>query len=143
MFKLFKFEKDIDDKLELVPMTVRRKFDLVGLKIHLKQWSALSLAERRAVCHLPVASVEEREVLAAFLKQAIARHTGAEPSAIAAAAENPSDVIPERVAEKISQHQLESARWRRFDADQRFALEKCAKDADRFLAAWSEFTQAR
>ncbi len=140
MFRLFKFEKDIDDRLELVPMAVRRKFDLIGLKIHLKQWTALTLAERRSVCHLPVESLEEREVLAAFLKQVIARHTGAEPSAMPPAADIAPATIPDRVGEMISRHRLDSARWREFDAEQRFALDKCAKDADRFLAAWNEFT---
>ncbi len=140
MFRLFKFEKDIDDRLELVPMTVRRKFDLVGLKIHLEQWTALTLAERRVVCHLPAESPEEREVLAAFLKQAIMQHTGAKPPAMAPAADAVAALIPARVAEMIARHHFESSRWRDFDAEQRFALEKCAKDPDRFLAAWNEFT---
>ncbi len=140
MFRVFKFEKDIDDRLELVPMTVRRKFDLVGLKIHLNQWTALTLVERRVVCHLPAVLPEEREVLAEFLKQAIARHTGAEPSGIAPVADPAPEVIPDRVAEMISRHRLESTRWRELDAEQRFALEKCAKDPDRFRAAWNEFT---
>lgn len=141
MFRRFNFETDIDDKLELVPMTVRRKFDLVGLKIHLKQWAALTLAERRVVCHLPVASQEEREVLAAFLRGAISRDTGAEPSAMAPATDAPPEVTPDRVGEMISLHKLEPARWRQFDAEQRFALEKCAKDTGRFLAAWNEFAR--
>lgn len=141
MFRLFKFEKDIDEKLELVPLTVRRKFDLVGMKIHLREWTALTLAERRAICHLPASSAEERGVLGAFLKESIARRTGVEPSLMAPAVEGAPEVIPDRVAERLSQLNLESARWRQFDPEQRFALEKCAKDPERFLAAWNEFTQ--
>jgi hypothetical protein len=144
MFKLFKFEKEIDEKLALVPMTARRKLDLVGLKIHLKEWTALTLSERLVICHFPVSSREEREVLAAFLKEAVARHSGAQPAPCEPLTEDAPDALPDRVAKRFAELALPAALWRQFDPDQRFVLAKFARDSsvERFLAAWKEFTRA-
>jgi len=74
MYKQFAFEGDIHQKLDCVPLCVRRKLDLAQLKVSLQGWQALPRAERLALCHLPVESNEEvavyREVLADFCARA-------------------------------------------------------------------------
>ena len=46
MFRRFDFEKDLYETLELVPLSVRRKLDLAGVKLDSNQWQALSRVER-------------------------------------------------------------------------------------------------
>ncbi|MDX2166540.1 MAG: nitrate reductase associated protein [Deltaproteobacteria bacterium] len=42
-----------EDDLTLMPRSVRDKLDRVGIKLHLKEWTMLSLAERRALIDAP------------------------------------------------------------------------------------------
>ncbi|WP_422300852.1 nitrate reductase associated protein, partial [Candidatus Binatus sp.] len=41
MIRKFKFEDEMHESLQCVPMAVRRKLDHVGLKIGLEQWKSL------------------------------------------------------------------------------------------------------
>lgn len=43
----FAFEADFTSDLRCIPMAVRRKLDLAGIKLKLKHWSELSEAERQ------------------------------------------------------------------------------------------------
>jgi hypothetical protein len=43
---ILKFERDIDPDLRHIPMLVRMKLDLCGVRIELKSWQALSDADR-------------------------------------------------------------------------------------------------
>ena len=54
MYLGFAFEGDLHQTLEFIPLAVRRKLDLAGLKPSLAAWTALTRAEKLAVCHLPV-----------------------------------------------------------------------------------------
>ncbi|WP_394826585.1 nitrate reductase associated protein [Pendulispora albinea] len=73
-YKRFVFEGDVHDTLACVPLSVRRKLDLVGLKISLAGWQALPREERLALCHLPVEEGWElsvyREVFQRFAERA-------------------------------------------------------------------------
>ena len=62
MYLRFAFEGDVHETLATIPLAVRRKLDLAGLKLSLAGWTALSRAERLAVCHLPVESQADLEV---------------------------------------------------------------------------------
>lgn len=74
MYRRFAFEGEVHTTLDCVPLTVRRKLDLSGLKISLAGWQALPRAQRLALCHLPVETEEEvavyAEVLRGFAAQA-------------------------------------------------------------------------
>jgi hypothetical protein len=52
-------ESSATNNLELMPRGVRDKLDRVGLKMHLKDWQACSLAERQQLCDLPCATDDE------------------------------------------------------------------------------------
>ncbi len=45
--------------LEFIPRAVRDKLDRVAIKLHLAQWQALTLEERRELYEMPCAGSEE------------------------------------------------------------------------------------
>ncbi len=147
MFRRFDFEKDLYQTLEFVPLSVRRKLDLAGVKLHLNQWQALSRVERLVICHFPVGSPEERDVLAAFLRDAVKTRAGTElatmkPESHDAAPD--AGQVPPDVARLIAELRLPEKRWSLLDPDERFALAKLARGgADKFMSAWSEFADKR
>ena len=54
MFNRYRFESEVYESLDRIPLDVRMKLDRTGAKISLKDWSAFSLQERWALCDLPV-----------------------------------------------------------------------------------------
>lgn len=134
MIRKFKFEDEMHESLQCVPMAVRRKLDRVGLKIGLEQWKSLDHGERLAICQFPVNSAEECDGLAVFIREAMQRRFGVEPKALTdaqrASAEPPASP-PDRVVKhaRAAGFDLSAAAWTRLDADERFALMKMG-DAD-------------
>lgn len=66
----------MDDDLELMPRSVRDKLDRVGIKLHLREWTLLSLAERRRLVEAPCASDEDAARYAAALDALVRHYTG-------------------------------------------------------------------
>jgi hypothetical protein len=62
MYLRFAFEEDLHRTLEFIPIAVRRKLDLAGLKLSLAAWNRFIRAEKLAVCHLPVDGEGDLEV---------------------------------------------------------------------------------
>jgi hypothetical protein len=134
MIRKFKFEDEMHESLQCVPMAVRRKLDRVGLKIGLEQWKSLDRGERLAICHLPFDSAEELDALDVFIREAMKRRFGVEPKSLTdaqkASAEPPA-APPARVVAhaRAARFDLSAAAWSRLDSDERFALLKMG-DAD-------------
>ena len=63
MIRKFKFEDEIYESLNCLPMAARRKLDALGVKLSLAQWEQLGRGERLMICHAPSASEEERSAL--------------------------------------------------------------------------------
>ena len=131
MIRKFKFEDEMHESLQCVPMAVRRKLDRVGLKIGLEQWKSLDRGERLAICHFPVESAEELDGLGVFIREAMNRRFGAEPKTLTdaqrAMAEPPASPPSRVVANARAQgFNLNSEVWSRLDDDERFALMKMA-----------------
>jgi hypothetical protein len=129
MIRKFKFEDEMHESLQCVPMAVRRKLDRVGLKIGLEQWKSLDRGERLAICHLPVDSSEECDALSVFIREAMQRRFGVEPKSLTdaqrASAEPPASPPARVVAHaRASGFDLNGAIWSRLDGDERFALLK-------------------
>jgi hypothetical protein len=147
MFRRFEFEKELYETLEFIPLSVRRKLDLAGVKLHLKEWQALSRVERQVICHFPVASPEECGVLAAFLRDVVKTRAGTELATIKPASPDAAPEagqVPPDVARLIAELKLPEKRWSLLDPDERFALAKMARGgADKFMSAWSEFADKR
>ena len=54
MFNRYRYEAEFYRTLNRIPLDVRMKLDLAGVKISLKDWLAFSFEERTVLCHLPI-----------------------------------------------------------------------------------------
>jgi len=72
-------DRRAEERLELLPRAVRDKLDRVGIKLHLKEWQALSMSERERLRDLPCATDVEATHYAADVRELVVRHTGHEP----------------------------------------------------------------
>jgi hypothetical protein len=146
MYRQFAFEGDVHALLDCVPLTVRRKLDLVGLKISLAGWQALTRAERLGLCHLPADTAADltiyREVMNGFAERAGVPLTPlADPDA-ASRAWNAA-TVPARVGDRLREIacRLDDARWRALDEESRYALLKLSdpkRDVAKLRAAATE-----
>jgi hypothetical protein len=122
MYKRFAFEGEVHSSLSCVPLTVRRKLDLAGVKISLAGWQTLSREERLALCHLPVDSAEElgvyREVLVGFCQRQGVGWTPVADAIVAARAWNARSV-PAPLRDRI-----QDEAWADLDEESRYALLK-------------------
>ena len=73
MIRKFKFEDEIYELLNCLPMAARRKLDELGGKLSLAQWEQLGRGERLMICHGPSASKEERDALRTFIEDVAPR----------------------------------------------------------------------
>ncbi len=67
------------DELGWIPRSVRDTLDQVGIKLHLKEWQALPLEDRRALCALPCQTAVERKAFQERLDAVTLQHCGARP----------------------------------------------------------------
>ena len=67
------------DDLALMPRSLRDKLDRVGIKLHLKEWELLTLAERRRLVEEPCDSCDEIDRYRAEVTALIRQRTGHEP----------------------------------------------------------------
>jgi hypothetical protein len=125
MPRIFSFERELYATLSLMPLSVRRKLDLAGLKLSLEGWQSLSGADRRALAE---AEVEDDASVAAFttaLREAAAR-AGATLQPLPQSAAPPwrSRSVPPALAARVVEMgvSLPSAVWSGLDDDARFAL---------------------
>jgi hypothetical protein len=129
MYMRFAFEGDIHDSLACVPLSVRRKLDLAGLKISLDGWQRLSRGERLALCHLSVDPEPERgiyrEVLLAFCERAAVPLKELEDANASSRAWNAPE-LPQPVAVRLGDLgvSLTDGAWRSLDEESRYALLK-------------------
>lgn len=82
MYLRFPFE-DGAEALEYMALSMRRKLDLVGVKIGLKGWQAMTRAERLALSHFPVEMDDERAAFVQVLR-GFAERAGAKVETVAA-----------------------------------------------------------
>jgi hypothetical protein len=130
MFYRFNYEAEFYPALSRLPLHVRMKLDLIGVKISLKNWLAFSFEERTVLCHLPVETAEEKQAFRVYLNFLSQKNRG-EPAAITAAlssslwnaAEVPQPVIQKSESCAPVVTLTEWARWREYE---RYALYKTA-----------------
>jgi hypothetical protein len=130
MFHRFGYEAQFYPTLSRIPLHVRMKLDLTGLRISLKDWLACSFAERGVLCHLPIQSDEEKQVFVGYV-EFLARKYSAKPLEVTAAATGAlwdAAEIPEPVARKSAAcHQsIGIDEWRQWQAHERYGLYKTA-----------------
>ena len=146
MYLRFDFEGDVHRTLEFIPLAVRRKLDLAGIKLSLKAWTAMSRAERLAVCHLPVDAAPDREVyreaLAGFAERAGHPLAPLEGGALDGSAWG-AERVPEPVAARVPH--LQGAAWSALPDEARYVLWRLAearRGPEKFDAALRELRLA-
>lgn len=124
MYLRFAFEGDVHETLATIPLAVRRKLDLAGLKLSLVGWTALSRAERLAVCHLPVDSGADLEVYREALR-GFAERAGHPVLPLEGGPVDPASWAAARVPQEIAARVSEKD-WARLSEEARYALVKLA-----------------
>ena len=149
---LFAFERDFSGSLRCIPMIVRLKLDLAGVKLTLRQWSQLDRATRERLVTEPC---DEPEGLDHYRARLIAdlETQADEPAKLFRPDPSPgwsnSDEVAKSVADwcaRLGCAPPSAAQWARLSALQRFALIKLTRpghDNDNFYPAMIEFGLAR
>jgi hypothetical protein len=139
MYLRFAFEGDVHETLQTIPLAVRRKLDLSGLKLSLVGWTALSRAERLAVCHLPVDSPQDLEVYREALR-GFAERAGHPVTPLESGPADPGSwgagEVPATIAGRV-----DATEWAGFPDEARYVLLKLAdpkRDPAKFNLALGE-----
>lgn len=126
--RVFAFEADFAGDLRCLPMAVRRKLDLAGVKLKLLQWHGLEEEERRRLL-----AWDDDDSAIAGLREWLLARSATLPEGPARALEPAVDpewrssaVWPEAVLGSCAQLGLtpQPERWRTLDELERFALLK-------------------
>jgi hypothetical protein len=151
MFHHYRHESDIYPSLSRIPLHVRMKLDVTGIKISLKDWLAFSIEERTVLCHLPVETEEEKQVFSSYLDFLSRRYRGAPVATTAAMSSSvweSAHQVPVPVAGKSASQipPVTIEEWRRWKSHQRYALYKMAlsqSEPEQFFAVLKEFRELK
>jgi len=141
----FAFEQDFVGSWRCIPLCVRRKLDLIGLKLKLSHWLELSQAQRQQLVDWPdqaEALQQLREQLQAWTRPMADGEARPLPVAEAEPWQR-SKPIPEEVQRAARQRQvgLSAQQWAELGELERFALCKLARpghDHHNLEAAFAE-----
>jgi hypothetical protein len=145
---IFQFETDFAGALYCIPMAVRRKLDLCGVKVSLKQWNRFTLEEREQLvtreCDTPAQTDAYQQEVAHLLEtragdapQFLDRDAGTEWK--------DTSVVPQRLIDYCEEREVPApslARWAALSELQRFALFKLTRPGhtnENFIPAMREF----
>ncbi|HEX2613834.1 MAG TPA: nitrate reductase associated protein [Fibrobacteria bacterium] len=143
--RYFDFESDFVATLRCVPMCVRYKLDLAGIKLKLNEWSKMDSAERAYLADMPCGTREEIRGFRDFTSLLVRINCGAMPSLMTPPeASWDSAEAPAQVTEKAAAlgAAVPSATWASLDVLQRFALIKLSRpghEGANFAPALREF----
>jgi len=130
MFHPYDYEAEFYPTLTRLPLDVRRKLDVTGIKISLKDWLSFSLEERTVLCHLPCEHDVERQVFTGYMDFLAGRYLGktTEKTERMASALWSKMVVPEAVAQRSTnlERAVTADEWRRWPSYHRYALYKSA-----------------
>ena len=152
MFHRYRHESDIYPSLSRIPLDVRMKLDVTGIKISLKDWLAFSIEERTVLCHLPIETEEERQAFTSYLdflsRRYLRRARRGQPRPSAALSGTVRTKCPGRSLAKASRrlHPVTVEEWRRWKSYQRYALYKTAlskSDPEQFFAVLKELRELK
>lgn len=143
----FRFEADFVESLRCIPMVVRYKLDVCGVKLKLAHWHQLSESQRQELVSTPSETEAEREDYRRRLRTWIWELTGEYPKDLTVSADWLDETqVPPQILEECPRQGLEGtvslAQWRRLTPLQRFALLKLSQPGHEnrnFPAALAEF----
>ena len=85
----FNFEKDFTDSLRCIPMAVRFKLDVSGIKLKLSEWARLDPGERALLVTSPCRTSPEIEMFRSLLSALVIKACGISPSEFTVSDETP------------------------------------------------------
>ncbi|MBP5971339.1 nitrate reductase associated protein [Brasilonema sp. CT11] len=147
MSEFFEFEADFVDSLRCIPMQVRQKLDISGIKLKLSDWSHLTKADREALVELPCSTESEIQTYKEYLQNLILQRTGTLAAELLIEL-HPAwlDVksVPTNLQEKAREFgvTLSPQQWAELTSLQRFALIKLSRpghENQNFPKALKEF----
>ena len=146
--EIFQFEKDFAGALYCIPMAVRRKLDLAGVKVSLKQWNKFALDERERMVAQRCETPGEIDAYSGYVVGVIENRTN-EPAQLlerdAGAEWNGASSVPQRVVDYSIErdvHPPTLAQWAALTPLQRFAIFKLTRPGhsnENFVPAMREF----
>lgn len=145
---VFGFELDFAGELYCIPMSVRRKLDLAGVKLSLRQWNRFTLEDRQQLLASTCTTLAEIDAYQQAVAGLVESRAGERPQFMerdTGAEWNGALGVPPRVLEYCSGQGVpapDGPRWNRLTADQRFAIFKLTRPGHRnenFLPAMREF----
>ncbi|MBW4627591.1 MAG: nitrate reductase maturation protein NarM [Brasilonema octagenarum HA4186-MV1] len=132
MSEFFEFEADFVDSLRCIPMQVRQKLDICGIKLKLSDWSHLTKADREALVELPCSTEPEIKTYKEYLQSLILERIGT-PVAELPIEPHPAWLdaksVPTNLQEKARECgvTLSPQQWAELTSLQRFALIKLSR----------------
>ena len=145
---MFDFEQDFAGAFQCIPMAVRYKLDLCGVKLSLPQWKRFTEDDRRDLLARPCETAPEiaqfRDALATLIT-ARAGETAKFLPIESSPAWADRDAVPEQIiayARRLDIDPPTLAQWRSLSVLQRFALLKLSRESHdnvNFIPAMKEF----
>ncbi|HEV8287144.1 MAG TPA: nitrate reductase associated protein [Chitinophagaceae bacterium] len=146
--KYFKFEEDfVEQNVRCIPMIVRFKLDVCGVKLKLAEWSKFKVEERKQFADQSCITNEEIQAYKKYVQHLIVMRTGHEPTDLAID-KNPAwadgDHIQQPLQNKAKEFgwEISIEQWKALSNLQRFALLKLCKpghENKNFPRAMKEF----
>ncbi len=143
----FQFEADFVESLRCIPMQVRYKLDICGIKLKLAQWNHFSSHDRQTLVVMPCLTETEiafyRDILSRMIKEKtgeLATELPVDPYPIW----DWTDRVPDEVLDRAKSLGVEITlqQWDNLTSLQRFALTKLTRSShenSNFLPALQEF----
>lgn len=129
----FKFEEDfVENNTRCIPMAVRLKLDLCGIKLKLAEWSRFSVKERADLSERSCDNAFEIVSYRTYLQKLVMERSGHEASGLKVTEPmewNLQDRIPEIIELKLREFQwsITLSQWNSLSILQRFALVKLSR----------------
>jgi hypothetical protein len=145
---IFDFETDFAGTLVCIPMSVRLKLDVCGVKVSLKQWNRFPPDDRQRLLRTRCETPEETKAYKELLLTLIGEHANSAPEYVAVdPAPEWSDTsrVPPRIvayAAAMGRKPPLADQWRTLSPLKRFTLYKLTRpnhENDNFIPAMQEF----
>lgn len=145
---LFDFESDFAGSLRCIPMIVRMKLDLCGIKLTLRQWSRFTHEDRAALVDKPGETPTEQAAYRQHVLELVQSRSD-EPARFLPPESHESwqqpDQMPDDIAQQAGADDISpptDTQWADLSPLQRFALIKLARskhENENFVPAMKEF----
>ena len=145
---IFQFEKDFAGALYCIPMAARRKLDLCGMKVSLKQWNRFTLEQREHLVARECDAPEEIDAYQREVARLLEARAGDEPQFLerdVGTEWKDTSAVPQRLIDYCAEREVTAptlAQWAALTELQRFALFKLTRPGptnENFIPAMREF----